>query len=311
MKVKILTLLLYVFPLMFISCSRDEPFVAPPPPPPVQSNVKINEIYSRGTTANPDWIEIYNTSNTQIDLSGYKIYDIGGQGGTKPKKEFPAGSTLPPNGFFVIVVDDTTSSGFGLSSDGETVWLENPSGSVIDNVIFPALGVDTSYGRKPDGSNNWSKISPPTKGARNDTSIAANLPIVMNEIYSRGTPGNLDWIEIYNPNPTQVILTGYKIYDIGGQNGSKPKKEFPSTATIPAYGFYVIITDTADFPGDLSGFGLSSPGEEVWLENPSGVVIDNITFLAMSTTQTYGRYPDGGTNWQLLNTITRGAPNQP
>lgn len=310
MKVRILTLLLHVIPLLFISCSRDEPFVASPPPV-VQSNVKINEIYSRGTEANPDWIEIYNTSNTQVDLSGYKIYDSGGQGGTKPKKQFPAGSTLPANGFFVIEVDDKTSSGFGLSSDGETVWLENPSGSVIDEIAFPALGVDTSFGRKPDGSSIWSKISPPTKGAKNDTSIVAPLPVVMNEIYSRGTSGNRDWIEIYNPNPTQVSLIGYKIYDIGGKNGSKPKKNFSSTAIIPAYGFYVIITDTADFAGDLSDFGLSSSGEEVWLENPSGVVIDNITFLAMSTSQSYGRYPDGSANWQLLNTITRGSSNRP
>ncbi len=307
MKIKILTLLSYVIPLLFTSCSRDEPFVAPPPPPPVQSNVKINEIYSRGTAANPDWIEIYNTSNTQIDLSGYKIYDIGGQGGTKPKKEFPAGSTLPANGFFVLVVDDTTSSGFGLSSDGETVWLENPSGSVIDNITFPALGVDTSYGRKPDGSNIWDKLSPPTKGARNDTSGIILNTVVMNEIYSRGTSTNPDWIEIYNPNSVQVDLTGYKIYDNAGQGGSKPKKLFPTGTIIPANGFYVIVTDDAD----PSGFGLSSSGETVWLENPSGAVIDNIAFPAMDVTQTYGRYPDGSANWQLLNTITRGSSNRP
>lgn len=302
---------IYLISLIFISCSRDEPFVASPPPPPVQSNIKLNEIYSRGDASNPDWIEIYNSSNSQIDISGYKIYDDGGQTGAKPKKELPSGSFIDANGFFVIVVDDTSASGFGLSSNGETVWLENNSGAVIDNITFPALGVDTSYGRKPDGSSNWQKISPPTKGAKNDTSIVTGLTVVMNEIYSRGTPGNLDWIEIYNPNPIQISLEGYKIYDVGGQSGSKPKKSFPSGALISAFGFYVIITDTADFAGDQSGFGLSSSGEEVWLENPAGVVIDNVTFLAMSTTQTYGRLPDGSTNWQLLNTITKGAPNQP
>lgn len=310
MKIKIYALL-FISSLLFLSCSRDEPFVAPTPQPPASSSIKINEIYSRGDAVNPDWVEIYNTSSSQVDISGYKIYDNGGESGSKPKKEFPAGTVIAGNGFFVIVVDDTVASGFGLSSDGEQIWLENSSGSVIDNVTFPALGVDTSYVRKPDGSSNWQKISPPTKGAKNDTSIVTGNPLLMNEIYSRGTAGNLDWIEIYNPNPIQVSLTGYKIYDVGGQSGTKPKKEFPSSAVIPAYGFYVIITDTADFVGDQSGFGLSSSGEEVWLENPTGVVIDNVTFLAMSTTQTYGRLPDGSANWQLLNTITRGTPNQP
>lgn len=40
----------------------------------------------------------------------------------------------------------------------------------------------------------------------------------------------------------------------------------------------MIVTDTADFEGDLSGFGLSSSGETVWFENASGTVIDNYAF---------------------------------
>jgi len=291
---------------MFLSCSRDEPFVAPPPPPPPAPDVKINEIYSRGTVGNEDWVEIYNPDNTSKDISGYKIYDNGGQAGTKPKKEFPAGTIIPAGGFFVIVVDDTTDSGFGLSAGGEQIWLEKSDGTVIENITFPALGVDTSYGRKPDGSNNWEKLSPPTKGTSNGSGGGAVLPLVMNEIYSRGTVNDPDWIEIYNPNSVQVDLTGYKIYDGGGNIGTKPKKEFPSGTFIPANGFYVIVTDDAD----ASGFGLSSGGESVWLENSSGTVIDNVDFLSMDVTQSYGRYPDGSSNWLILGTITRGAPNQ-
>ena len=131
---------------------------------------------------------------------------------------------------------------------------------------------------------------------------------VMNEIYSRGVAGNLDWIEIYNPSESPIDISGYKIYDIGGSSGSKTKKLFPTGTIMPAKGFYVIITDTIDFPGDLSGFGLSSGGEAVWLENASGTVIDTVVFLAMTTTQTYGRHPDGGI-WQILNNITRGSSN--
>ena len=47
---------------------------------------KMNEVYSRGTTIAPDWIEIYNPSATVIDISGYKIYDNGGQSWFKAKK---------------------------------------------------------------------------------------------------------------------------------------------------------------------------------------------------------------------------------
>jgi predicted extracellular nuclease len=302
---KIFLLAVFIISGIFLSCSRDEPFVAPVTPPPVVT-VKINEIYSRGTVGNEDWIEIYNPSNAAIDIGGYKIYDSGGQSGSKPKKEIPLGTSISANSFFVITVDDTTSSGFGLSSNGEEVWLEDATGNLIDDITFPALGVDTSYGRNPNGSDNWQKLSPPTKGISNGSGGVATLPLVMNEIYSRGTVDDPDWIEIYNPNSVQVDLTGYKIYDSGGQSGSKPKMEFPSGTIIAANSFFVIIT--AD--GSAADFGLSSGGEEVWLENSSGTVIDDVTFLAMDVTQSYGRYPDGSANLQLLSVITKGAPNQ-
>lgn len=289
-----------------ISCSREEPFVAPPPPPP---DAKINEIYSRGTVGNEDWIEIYNPSTSPIDISGYKIYDNGGQSGSKPKKEIAAGTILPAGGFFVIVVDDTLDSGFGLSSGGEQVWLEKADGTLIDNVTFPALGVDTSYGRNPNGSNNWVKISPPTKGTSNVSGGGgATQPLVMNEFFSRGADPEFDWIEIYNPNQVQVELTGYKIYDGGGNLGTKPKLEFLVGSIIPANGFYVIVVDVQE----AAGFGLGSGGDECWLEDPSGVVIDNQIIPAMPvTTTSYCRIPDGSSNWVISNTITKGAPNKP
>jgi len=304
---KILLASILILSGIFLSCSREEPFVAPPPPPEVIT-AKINELYSRGTVGNEDWIEIYNPAATEMDISGYKIYDSGGQAGSKPKKEFASGTVIPAGGFFVIVVDDTLDSGFGLSSSGETVWLEDASSSLIDSITFPALGVDTSYGRNPNGSSNWTMLTPPTKGVSNGTGGGASQPLVMNEYFSRGVDPDFDWIEIYNPNPVQVELTGYKIYDGGGNLGTKPKMEFPVGAVIPANGFYVIVVDIQD----PAGFGLGSGGDECWLENPSGTVIDNQVIPAMPVaTTSYSRIPDGSTNWLISNTITKGAPNQP
>lgn len=303
---KIFLALFLIVSAIFISCSREEPFVAPPPPIP-EINVQINEVYSRGDNSNPDWIEIYNPASTQKDISGYKIYDNGGQAGSKPKKEFPNGTIIPAGGLLVIIVDDTLESGFGLSSGGEQVWLEKADGTLIDNITFPALGVDSSYGRKPDGSANWNVIYPATRGSKNDTTITANLPVVVNEIFSRGIATDPDWVEIYNPNQIQVNITGYKIYDSGGQAGTKPKKEFPEGSFIPANGFLVIVVDdTAS-----SGFGLSSGGESLWFEKPDGSLINEVQFPAMPVeTTSYGRFPDGSENWIISNTITKGASNQ-
>ena len=140
------------------------------------------------------------------------------------------------------------------------------------------------------------------------SNISYSQNIKMNEIFARGVAGNLDWIEIYNSSSAPINIGSYKIYDSGGQSGIKSKKLFPTGTIIPGYGYTVIITDTASFVGDTSGFGLSSSGETVWLEDSLGTVIDSIAFPATTVTQSYGRAPDGGP-WKLLSTITRGKSN--
>ena len=151
---------------LLVSCSREEPTLAPVPPV-VLGDVQINEIYSRGTTTDPDWVELYNPSSVQVNISGYKIYDAGGQGGTKPKKEIPAGAVIPAKGFYVIVTDGTGASDFGLSSAGEQVWLENTAGTLIDAVTFTAMDVTQTYGRYPDGGTTWQLLNTITRGTAN------------------------------------------------------------------------------------------------------------------------------------------------
>lgn len=154
--------------LLFMACSREAPpIVTPEPPPPEATYVIMNEIYSRGTASDPDWVEVYNPFNSAVDLTGYHIYDSGGKAGTKPKKGFPAGVVVPSHGFYVIVTDNTGDpSDFGLSSGGEEIWLEDSTGVVVDYVTFPAMDVTQSYSRIPDGAATW-QLAPLTRGGPN------------------------------------------------------------------------------------------------------------------------------------------------
>jgi len=139
--------------------------------------------------------------------------------------------------------------------------------------------------------------------------------VMLNEAYSRGGAGmpggNLDWVEIHNPSSLPIDIGGYLVYDPGGNGGTKPKKAIPAGTIVPAHGYYVVVTDSNTSSAVLDGFGLSSGGDEVWLENASGAVVDYVAILAMDVAQSYGRYPNGDSTWQLLNTITKGAANQP
>jgi hypothetical protein len=184
----------------------------------ISIDILMNEIYTRGTTVDPDWIEIFNSSASSTDISGYKIYDSGGQSGTKPKKEFPTGTIIPSNGFLVILTDDTSSSGFGLSSSGEKVWLENTTGLIVDSVTFPLLTVDQSYGRIPDGSV-WQILDTITRGISNTSPTG-----IKDESFSLTEYKlNQNYPNPFNPATTisfQLPITSQvtlKVYDLIGK----------------------------------------------------------------------------------------------
>ena len=262
------------------------------------AGVIFNEAFSRGTTAAPDYVELYNPSDLAVDVSGYKVYDNGGQSGSKPKKEIPAGTLMTPWGFLAITVDNTgAASDFGLGSGGDKVWMENSAGAIIDSVEFGAMQPTESWQRIPDGGA-YKLSSPLTRGT-------SNLPIKLNEAYSRGTDAEPDWVELYNSCADTLDLTGYKVYDNGGQAGSKPKKEVPAGTKLPPKGYLVIVVDKT---GADSDFGLGSGGDKVWLENTTGAVIDSVEFGALEPTQSYARVPDAGL-WKVSNFISKGFNN--
>ncbi|MFA7420745.1 MAG: CotH kinase family protein [Melioribacteraceae bacterium] len=183
------------------------------------SDIVMNEIYSRGTSANPDWVEIYNSSSSQIDVSGYKIYDSGGQSGTKAKKVFPSSTVIEPKGFYVIITDDSEASGFGLSNSGEKVWLENVSGTVIDTVTFQGHTAVQSYGRETDGGE-WKLLNSITRGTSNSstTNIATDSPISTDYKLNQNYPNP------FNPQTTISFsvptssLVSLIVYDALGRN---------------------------------------------------------------------------------------------
>ncbi|MBL7876750.1 MAG: lamin tail domain-containing protein [Cyclobacteriaceae bacterium] len=126
----------------------------------------INEIYASGE----DWIELYNSLDISKDISGYFIYD-----NQSNKYTLPSGTSIPAKGFLVLLCNDLgtgLNTNFKLTSSGETVFLENASGVLIDRIEFPELSAGQSYGRYPDGSGNLSISGATTKGVTNGNSQA-------------------------------------------------------------------------------------------------------------------------------------------
>src|SRR5262249_30048965 len=110
------------------------------------THVFINEILAHTEEPAQDFIELYNHSNTPVDLSGCVLTDDPATN----KFRLVGGTSIPARGFLVF---DQTQLGFALSAAGETVYLIHSYGTrVIDAVRFGGQASVVAYGRSPNGA---------------------------------------------------------------------------------------------------------------------------------------------------------------
>ncbi len=257
----------------------------------------INEVEVNG---NPDWIELYNSSDEAINIDRFSIYDDGGV-------EAPVvlgSNVVPANGYLALERNATGSFTFGLSSSGESLVLLDGDGALIDNVAIPAVAGGVTYGRTVDGGSSWS-TQVPSKELENGSVAEVVLldseykdKLFINEVEVNGDP---DWIELYNSSNEPINIGRFSIYDGGGPEATDDL----GANTVPANG-YLVLERKAD--GSFT-FGLSSSGESLVLLDSDGALIDNVTIPAVASGSTYGRTTDGGTKWDTLATPTQGASN--
>lgn len=153
-----------------------------------------------------------------------------------------------------------------------------------------------------------------------NTGTGAPLPIRINEWmadnsgpdgYSDPADGLFqDWIELYNPNGTQVVLTGYTLTDDLNVPG---KWTFPSGTTIGPRGFLLIWADNQTAQNSPTavhaGFQLNNDGESIGLYNASGVAQHTLTFDPQSENISQGLFPDGDVS--ALRSMPNWTPRYP
>ena len=82
------------------------------------------------------------------EVSGLYISDS-----RKELKKFRIDAVIPSNGFYVAAVSKGADSGFGISKDGETIFLSDEDGNMLDAVTVPKLSYNVTYSRAQDGQN--------------------------------------------------------------------------------------------------------------------------------------------------------------
>jgi hypothetical protein len=151
--------LLFGLPVLFIqnACNRDDDNNP-------EKTVVVNELMAVNsiTAADQDgeyddWIELYNLTENEIDLSGFYLTD---SKKNLTKWKFPEGTSITAKGYLIVWEDgDTMQVGlhtnYKLSSLGERVVLLSPEVEVLDKVEFGAQSSELAYARVPNGTGEF------------------------------------------------------------------------------------------------------------------------------------------------------------
>ena len=132
--------------------------------------------------------------------------------------------------------------------------------------------------------------------------LAANESAFENAAYQDYS----DWLEIYSAEDTTVLLDGLYLTD----DLSEPFKWRIPDNTILRPGYRLIFWADGRDTLRHTNFRLSKDGEQLGLFSAAGTVIDTMTFPVQHTDISYGRMPDGGSDWNYLRQPTPGTANQ-
>ncbi len=143
------------------------------------SPVVLNEFMASNTStlADPqgefdDWIELRNVTDSVVSLTGRYLSD---EPNNPRKWQFPAGTTIPANGFLLVWADEDTAitnglhASFKLSAEADEIYLTDTDANfnqILDTVSFGSQASDISYGRSAADADVWLPMSP-TPGASN------------------------------------------------------------------------------------------------------------------------------------------------
>jgi len=260
-----------------------------PPLPPLQGGQKINlgdvvinEFVSDPADGEVEWIELYNTTGQEIDLSGWTIEE--GSGTKTNLSGILAGSGKEK---FLVIAKPKGN----LNNSGDIIILR-AGGVLIDQVAYgnwddgdlennAAVPSDpNSLARKFDGQNSFNNLNDlavtttPTKGASNiitgtieeENEITNEQralydysdDIIISEIFPNpvGSDTEGEFIELYNKGQTEINLLGWKIGD-----DSKRRYEFKENTFIKSGQYLAVLRPE-------SKIALNNNGDSVKLFQP-------------------------------------------
>lgn len=260
-------------------------------------SVTINEILSENRSVlthggtRPDYVELFNSSGTAIDLSGWGLTD---DLQVPVRFVFPAGTSIGAQGYLTVWCDSNFAAsglhtGFSLSSEGQALALTQGN-TVRDYVQFGPQAADLPIGRVVNGNGPFTLIEP-SLGAPNTAKVlGSGATLKINEWMANPASGE-DWFEIYNPDPNPVALSSLYLSDTPAD---PTITRIPTLSFIAGNGYTVFLADGSSAGGNHANFKLGTGGDTLVLTNTNAATgISSISFAAQEVNVSEGRLPDG------------------
>ena len=275
---------------------------------PEKPSLTINEINS----SPDDWVELMNTGDKALDISGFEIRD----NSDDHRWRFPEGTSIAPGELLVVdakstgliyddvegkYVEGTFEAAIGIGS-GDSIRLFDKEGQLIEefswteHASFEGDAAKASFGRYPDGKGDF-RLTKETKGTANEFHAST---VVINEVESNGD--TTDWAEIINTGKTPVDISGWYILDNDPVGHKADVTPVPSGTILEAGEVYV-FDQNKDFT-----FGLGK-ADNVTVYDKDGVVVDTYSWEAHAN-GVYARIPDGTGEFTDTDNSTKGKLNK-
>ena len=292
-----------------VGCAPEEPVLV------ISEVVASNKLsYPDEALGSPDWIELHNLSDREVDLHGFILTD--------KQDSYELGNVLPSikvaaGGYAVLYAKmdaqtDAFTLPFGLSKSGDSLYLLNSSGTLLEELIIPALPRDVSYARRADGTFGYCIL--PTPGQENTGEISdvcpeirepeppaeqvreqappedSDVKLIFSEVMSNdlgdGAFRGADWIELYNPGEEAVSVEGFYLSD----REDKADKAVLPAVTVPAKGYAAIPCGQGEGMIDM---GIAAAGESLCLYDSRLALVDKLTVPALMDGQSWARNRNG------------------
>ncbi len=207
------------------------------------SQVILNEIMFDPMADGPEWIELYNSADHQIDLQGWKVSDADTSRKIVITNET---SIVPVSGFVVVSEDSSIFKRFPmlqghvtipetfprLNNDFDAVFLFDPSGTLIEHVEYgygqfggDGISIERiSPKASSEDPTNWSpsvSVEGGTPGCQNSVMLSTLYPSATLSAFpnpfSPDDDGFEDVTEITYHLPMKIAHINLHIYDVHGR----------------------------------------------------------------------------------------------